>query len=55
MACLLEEMEGQQRQGVAGRCLCQPKYVKLPILLCTLQFWVITYALPYAFLVYGYC
>ena len=38
MACLLEQMKGQQRQGVARCCLCQPKYVKLPILLCSLQF-----------------
>ncbi len=38
MTCLREQMEGQQRQGVARCCFCQPKYVKLPVLLCSLQF-----------------
>ena len=37
MACLREEVEGQQGQCVARGGLCQAKHVKLPILLCTLQ------------------
>ncbi len=28
---LLQEMEGQQRQGVPWRSCCKPKYVKLPV------------------------
>lgn len=37
VAGLLEEVEGQQGQGVPGRGLCQAEDVKLPGLLCPLQ------------------
>ena len=37
MTCLAEEVEGQQGQRVAGCGFCQPKDVKLPVLVSILH------------------
>lgn len=36
-ACSLNQMESQQGKGAARRGICKGKYIKLPVLLCTLQ------------------